>query len=48
MPSMIGNARSTGAAIAGCRIEVYEGAPHGLFITDRERFNDDLLRFIRS
>jgi pimeloyl-ACP methyl ester carboxylesterase len=48
MPSMHGNARRTAAAIAGSRIEVYEGAPHGLFITDRERFNDDLLRFIRS
>lgn len=48
MPTMPGNARRTGAAIAGSRIEVYEGAPHGLFITDRERFNDDLLRFIRS
>lgn len=48
MPSMPGNARRTAAAIAGSRVEAYEGAPHGLFITDRERFNDDLLRFIRS
>ena len=48
MPSMAVNARRTGAAIAGSRIEVYEGAPHGLFITDRERFNNDLLRFVRS
>lgn len=48
MPTMPGNARRTGAAIAGSRIEVYEDAPHGLFITDRERFNNDLLRFIRS
>lgn len=36
------------AAIAGSRIAAYEGTPHGLFITDRERFNDDLLRFVRS
>ncbi len=48
MPSMASNARRTGAAIAGSRVEVYEGAPHGLFITDRERFNNDLLRFVRS
>ncbi len=48
LPSMASNARRTGAAIAGSRVEVYEGAPHGLFITDRERFDDDLLRFIRS
>lgn len=48
LPSMASNARRTGALIAGSRVEVYEGAPHGLFITDRERFNNDLLRFIRS
>lgn len=48
MPSMPGNARRTAAAIAGSRIEVYEGAPHGLFITHRERFNNGLLRFARS
>lgn len=48
MPSMAVNARRTGAAIAGSCIEVYEDAPHGLFITNRERFNKDLLRFVRS
>lgn len=48
LPSMAVNARRTGATIAGSRVEVYEGAPHGLFITDRERFNNDLLRFVRS
>jgi len=26
----------------------YEGAPHGLFLTDPARFNRDLLEFIRS
>ena len=26
----------------------YEGAPHGLFLTDPERFNRDLLGFVRS
>jgi non-heme chloroperoxidase len=25
---------------------VYEGAPHGLFITEKDRLNDDLIRFI--
>jgi pimeloyl-ACP methyl ester carboxylesterase len=29
-----------------CRLEVYEGAPHGLFITHMERVNADLRRFI--
>src|SRR5918993_3037102 len=27
---------------------VYEGAPHGLFYTDRERLNTDLIQFIRE
>jgi non-heme chloroperoxidase len=27
---------------------VYEGAPHGLFYTDRERLNQDLLNFLNS
>lgn len=48
LPMIAGNARRTHAAIAGSRLDAYEGAPHGLFITDRERFNTDLLRFARS
>jgi pimeloyl-ACP methyl ester carboxylesterase len=48
LPSIAGSSRRTAAAIAGSRLDAYEGAPHGLFITDRERFNDDLLRFARS
>ena len=27
---------------------VYEGAPHGLFYTERERLNTDLIHFIRE
>jgi pimeloyl-ACP methyl ester carboxylesterase len=27
---------------------VYEDAPHGLFYTDRERLNKDLIEFINS
>jgi pimeloyl-ACP methyl ester carboxylesterase len=27
---------------------VYEGAPHGLFYTEREKLNDDLLHFLNS
>ena len=42
------NARRTHEAIAGSRLEIYEGAPHALFLTDMERFNRDLLRFARS
>jgi pimeloyl-ACP methyl ester carboxylesterase len=47
-PSMVRNAERTAAAIAGSRLEPYEGAPHGLFLTDPERFNRDVLGFLRS
>ncbi|HEX9524996.1 MAG TPA: alpha/beta hydrolase [Reyranella sp.] len=48
VPSTAKNAARTAAAIAGSRIEPYEGAPHGLFLTDPARFNRDLLGFARS
>ena len=47
-PSVPVNARRTHAAIAGSRLEVYEGAPHALFLTEPERFNRDLLAFAKS
>jgi non-heme chloroperoxidase len=47
-PVTPGNARRTQAAIAGSRLEIYDGAPHALFLTDPERFNRDLLAFARS
>ncbi len=34
--------------IPGSRLEVYGGAPHGLFITEKDRLNADLLNFARS
>jgi non-heme chloroperoxidase len=43
---------STGRRVAqlipGAELRVYEGAPHGLFVTHMERLNDDLLAFVRS
>lgn len=36
----------TAAGIAGARLEVYEGAPHGLFVTHADRVNRDLLAVI--
>jgi pimeloyl-ACP methyl ester carboxylesterase len=42
------NAQRTHAAIAGSRLEIYEGAPHALFLTEPDRFNRDLLAFARS
>jgi pimeloyl-ACP methyl ester carboxylesterase len=29
-------------------LSVYEGAPHGLFLTHMDRFNRDLLAFVRA
>ncbi|OXB17661.1 alpha/beta hydrolase [Flavobacterium reichenbachii] len=34
--------------IANNRYIVYEGAPHGLFYTEREKLNNDLLAFLNS
>jgi non-heme chloroperoxidase len=48
VPQMAGNAARAAAAIAGSRVEAYEGAPHGLFLTHSARFNRDLLAFARS
>lgn len=39
-------ARRTAQAIRGSELKVYQGAPHGLTITDRDRFNQDLLAFL--
>lgn len=39
--------RRTAAAVPGSTLVVYEGAPHGLFLTHMDRFNADLLAFLR-
>lgn len=38
-------ARPTAALMPNARLKVYEGAPHGMFITHMERVNRDLLEF---
>lgn len=40
--------RKTARLIPGARLEVYEGAPHGLFVTHLERLNADLLAFVKG
>jgi non-heme chloroperoxidase len=37
--------RPSAALIPGARLVVYEGAPHGLFLTHKDRLNDDLRAF---
>jgi non-heme chloroperoxidase len=38
----------TAALIPGCRLEVYEGAPHGLLYTHMDRLHADILGFLRQ
>ena len=38
--------RPTAALIPGARLEVYQGAPHGLFVTHMDRLNADVAAFI--
>ncbi len=40
--------RPTAAGIKGAVLKVYEGAPHGLFLTHIDQVNRDLLAFIRA
>ena len=40
--------RPTAALIPKARFSVYEGAPHGLFLTHKDRLNADLLGFIKA
>ncbi len=47
-PIIPANAQRTHRAIAGSRLEIYDGAPHAMFLTNAERFNRDLLAFARS
>jgi pimeloyl-ACP methyl ester carboxylesterase len=48
LPPTPRNAMRTAAAISGSQVRPYDGAPHGLFITEPGRFNRDLLAFSRS
>ena len=40
--------RRTAQAIAGSQLKVYEGAAHGLLITEKDPLNSDLFAFIQS
>jgi pimeloyl-ACP methyl ester carboxylesterase len=40
--------RRTAQAIPGSQLKVYPGAPHGLFLTHKDRLNEDLLAFLVS
>jgi non-heme chloroperoxidase len=38
----------TAKLVKGAVLKVYNGAPHGLMVTHRDRFNEDLLAFLQS
>jgi non-heme chloroperoxidase len=40
--------RRTAQAIPQSQLKIYEGAAHGLFITEKDRLNADLLTFVQS
>ncbi len=40
--------RASAKLVKGSKLIVYPGAPHGLTDTHKDRFNADLLAFIRS
>lgn len=39
--------KAAGAQILNAQLKIYEGAPHGLFYTEKDRLNADLLAFIQ-
>jgi non-heme chloroperoxidase len=38
----------TAAMINHCVFKIYQGAPHGLFITEKQQLNDDIISFITN
>jgi non-heme chloroperoxidase len=42
------NAKKVAELIPGCELKLYEGAPHGLVVTHRDRLAQDILAFARG
>jgi pimeloyl-ACP methyl ester carboxylesterase len=42
------NAKKAAELIPGCELKLYEGAPHGLVVTHRDRLAQDILAFARG
>ncbi len=40
------SARESAKLIKNAELKIYEGAPHGLYITEKDRLNEDLIQFI--
>jgi len=41
-------ARLSAKLIKNATLKVYPGAPHGLTVTHKDKFNDDLLAFVKG
>jgi non-heme chloroperoxidase len=48
MTARLSRKERTQELVKNSKIHVYQGTPHGLTVTHRERFNADLLSFIQS
>lgn len=48
LPVSFEQAKATAAGIAGSRLIVYEGASHGIVVTERDRVTKDLLAFLEA
>lgn len=42
------SSRKTHKAIPGSKLIEYEGSPHGVFVTDREKLTNDILNWVRN
>ncbi|HSH65485.1 MAG TPA: alpha/beta hydrolase, partial [Bacteroidia bacterium] len=40
------SANKTIKLIKSAELKIYKGAPHGLYLTEKDKLNDDLLRFM--
>ncbi len=45
---IVASGRKSVKLVKGAELKVYPGAPHGLFATEKDKFNADLLAFIQS
>jgi non-heme chloroperoxidase len=45
---IVASALISAKIVEDATLKVYEGAPHGLAVTYKDRLNDDLLTFIRG
>ena len=45
---IVASAHRSSEIVENATLKVYEGAPHGLAVTHKDRLNDDLLAFLNE